>query len=1260
MVRVRLEEVRIRNFKSFYDEIVIENFLNFVCIIGDNGVGKSNLIDAIAFALNIRASRNYILSELVSRSTKNEKSFVSVKFSLELNGEKVEKKFERTIENERSSFRLNGQSTTKSEYEKELNNLGIDTRNLSLTFVFQDRIRNLATLTDGERLNLIEDLCSPKSLRNKYDVLLKEYEKSYEMFRMTMDERQQYLRKFSSMRNNEMKQKQFDSVLVDIGQSKMRERLICLKYLHNQIEGNEKENFKLREKNFEEKRKNLIPFQTRKNEDEMELKNLVCFMKMIDRETIELSKRLAQLRRDENTSKRKRSDFQSNKNSLNKQLKVWRNKLVREMNYLQEMNNKLKFTMEKLELNEKGKIARENEEGMRHANSDDLAQYLHLKGQFNRESEQLRWELDRIDDEIHLNNDEKAKATIIQFENELQRCVMVEEMENKNFREELEREKSAYKIQLEEYHLKMEEKEKELRKMEEELMGKNENLNNVSLKLEKFYVSHSELHRKKVVKILQDNLPSNTIYGRLKDFIRPKSSNLNLAILSVLSSCLNNILISDMSLLKNCSEVMDRHRILPENFLVVNRIPRYDISAELNKFIDEQKLSFIYHHIDIDVTVAGKNPIEIDFLKNVISSLAKDWILCETDEIAQNIAYSYGRRHQTVTLDGTKYGKNGVISGGKESLNKKLYKLDDKYYDNLTNEQERLRREIDELQSKSLNLNQSTADFKLDDIERQISTIENELKIQTDVDHRLEIRTEELKEKLSFLKKDFVNIQRKKEELMKERSATKKLLDEIEWKYFGKFLLQFPQFESYKQFEKNEVYQCEFYEHKLELLRTEIEGIIEIINHQKETTENYTKKNLLEKQKQFDAIEREIEALPSNDLLEEEMKKILEKIDNLENDKKMNCVREKSILEGVGEVSKKIKKIEELMERNEENIRINDKSIEEIQEKRLGIIYECYLEGIDISIRLDDDWVKLRDIEILRDIIQSQSTTQTSSHSLSQIFSQFTQNQTTNREKTERIISAMRRAAIDFKLIESFELGETEEDVQKLIDEERKEQINLNEELNKCRAPNVSIDEHQRIVRETNDIDGRYHRENATMTRKKREYLQLKNERQSNVETCLNTLNEKIDLIYKSLTKCPGSRAMLRASNCEAIFDGVITFQCCPPAKTWTDVSEVSGGEKSFAILSLLFAIYEYKCFPLVLFDEIDDCLDRSNMEKLLEYILDQVAKRNVQYIFISHKSHFYERAQQIIGVYTNKLENMIDFDGRTSRTLLLNLNEII
>lgn len=61
--------IELQNFKSFEGHHVIGPFLNLTAVVGPNGGGKSNILDAIAFVLLLRhiSKKHKHLKELIYR-----------------------------------------------------------------------------------------------------------------------------------------------------------------------------------------------------------------------------------------------------------------------------------------------------------------------------------------------------------------------------------------------------------------------------------------------------------------------------------------------------------------------------------------------------------------------------------------------------------------------------------------------------------------------------------------------------------------------------------------------------------------------------------------------------------------------------------------------------------------------------------------------------------------------------------------------------------------------------------------------------------------------------------------------------------------------------------------------------------------------------------------------------------------------------------------------------------------------------------------
>jgi len=58
-----------------------------------------------------------------------------------------------------------------------------------------------------------------------------------------------------------------------------------------------------------------------------------------------------------------------------------------------------------------------------------------------------------------------------------------------------------------------------------------------------------------------------------------------------------------------------------------------------------------------------------------------------------------------------------------------------------------------------------------------------------------------------------------------------------------------------------------------------------------------------------------------------------------------------------------------------------------------------------------------------------------------------------------------------------------------------------------------------------------------------------------------------------------------------------------PARKTWKKISNLSGGEKTLASLSLVFALHHFKPSPFYVMDEIDAALDFKNVSIIANYI---------------------------------------------------------
>ncbi|KAB8278451.1 RecF/RecN/SMC [Aspergillus minisclerotigenes] len=84
-------------------------------------------------------------------------------------------------------------------------------------------------------------------------------------------------------------------------------------------------------------------------------------------------------------------------------------------------------------------------------------------------------------------------------------------------------------------------------------------------------------------------------------------------------------------------------------------------------------------------------------------------------------------------------------------------------------------------------------------------------------------------------------------------------------------------------------------------------------------------------------------------------------------------------------------------------------------------------------------------------------------------------------------------------------------------------------------------------------------------------------------------------------------------------FSEGILFSVMPPKKSWKNIGNLSGGEKTLSSLALVFALHHYKPTPL-------------NVSIVASYIKERT--KNAQFIVISLRNNMFELASRLVGVY--------------------------
>ncbi|CAH2058218.1 unnamed protein product, partial [Iphiclides podalirius] len=143
-------------------------------------------------------------------------------------------------------------------------------------------------------------------------------------------------------------------------------------------------------------------------------------------------------------------------------------------------------------------------------------------------------------------------------------------------------------------------------------------------------------------------------------------------------------------------------------------------------------------------------------------------------------------------------------------------------------------------------------------------------------------------------------------------------------------------------------------------------------------------------------------------------------------------------------------------------------------------------------------------------------------------------------------------------------------------------------------------------------------------------YDQLKKKRTADFLSGFNTITAKLKEMYQMITL--GGDAELELVDSLDPFTEGITFSVRPPNKSWKNISNLSGGEKTLSSLALVFALHYYKPTPLYVMDEIDAALDFKNVSIVANYIKERT--KNAQFIIISLRYNMFEVSNRLVGIY--------------------------
>ncbi|MEQ1858312.1 MAG: chromosome segregation protein SMC [Chthoniobacteraceae bacterium] len=178
----------------------------------------------------------------------------------------------------------------------------------------------------------------------------------------------------------------------------------------------------------------------------------------------------------------------------------------------------------------------------------------------------------------------------------------------------------------------------------------------------------------------------------------------------------------------------------------------------------------------------------------------------------------------------------------------------------------------------------------------------------------------------------------------------------------------------------------------------------------------------------------------------------------------------------------------------------------------------------------------------------------------------------------------------------------------------------------------VNID----AIQEFDELEQRYNfleQQNTDLTNAKAELLETITRINRTTRELFADTFEKIRVNFQEMFTelFGGGKANLVLTDEADPLESGIEIVAKPPGKQLSSISLLSGGERTMTAVALLFAIYMVKPSPFCVLDEMDAPLDESNITRFIK-ILDRFVDQS-QFVVISHNKRTIARADAIYGV---------------------------
>lgn len=1213
----RLVGLELHNFKSYKGTAKIGfGDASFTSIIGPNGAGKSNMMDAISFVLGVQSShlRSQNLKDLVYRgraemsadlvALEDPKSASVCAIYEKDDGELLHLK--RTITPAGGSdYKINDMNVTALQYSMALKaeNILIKARNF---LVFQGDIENVASQSPKDIAKLIETISGSAEHINDYEKLKEEHEAAHEMATEV----------FSRKRNLNSESKQYKEQMKEreIFELKLTEKSNLIKTLHLfRIFHNEKRHFQIlgdvrRVKALIEEKKSKLADQ------EAQYKELMADYAAENLRSKKSELKVAELRTSIETSKRDLIPIKANTTSLATKIQLTKKKiddLNRDLD--SQIQQELKLRQK---LSEAEKLSEDFETRIREMHnkiqlsSEDVKEYESLRNKFLAHGGyQLEEGLSQLTNEKD-SLEASVKSYKKQNDNALSRISELQSEIQFNFEATLSDLQAELKNQMACKANKVRAKETLLAKKEKANLTElelNSALKDTLLKLEELSSEQKESKKQKRlrenVSMLRNMVKEGAIKGLMHELVNCSQKKYEMALQTVLGKNIDAIVVESTAVAYKCIELLKERRAGTATFIPLDSIVNDQINLNYLRSLHEDARPAIDVIRFEDLTI-----------ERAVQFVVGDAMIVDSIDVARELKWNSNTAlsNKMVSLDGSIVHKSGLMTGGSQGQKSGL-RWSKEQWNQLSAKKDEITEQLAKVASErpsAIDINNLTDEIsQIDDtlplIRSKISSTErqiNERKVE--IDFHSEVASG-LQEKIDEKLKDLSDIQGK---VFSMESKIKELQNKV-----YKSFCEHHNLESISDYES--IHGAALRVHARE--RAELQKAISSIRNQLD----FQSERIKETNNRIEKLQTNLESFESKYAkLDQELASVTAELDQKEAELQAHTEAIRAQADALSLKMKEGKSMEITMKDLESDLKALNKELMNCEElvlkidsERLNMFKNCKIENVDLP--LEDGF--LESVSLGSDI-----------DDVSSIAYQI------------RVDYSM----LDFKYQDHYSAK---------VDAEIRVQIeNIEKELQLLTPNAKALERLKEVDKKFKEFDREFTKARQTEKKTMEKFNKVKSQRSELFMKAFTHISERIDSIYKELTKSNesplGGSAYLTLEDEDEPYLAGIKYHAMPPMKRFRDMDLLSGGEKTMAALALLFAIHSYQPAPFFVLDEIDAALDNSNVLKISNYIKKH-AGPNFQFIVISLKSTLFENSDSLVGIYREQREN-------SSKTVTLDL----